>query len=93
MRYIYSSKHSQVIGGGSIKKFSNKAVSEKKNLKLLYIIKGLFFLGNNMFSFAISFYILSHTNSSMQFTLSLMINYFPKVFASPLAGLLNDKIS
>lgn len=46
-----------------------------------------------MFSFAISFYILSHTNSSMQFTLSLMINYFPKVFASPLAGLLNDKTS
>ena len=63
-----------------------------KNLTLVYLSKVISVFGSRIFSFGLSFYLLSTTGSSLQFSISLAINFLPAILFSPLAGVINDKI-
>lgn len=65
-------------------------INEKKNIGLLYIGKTVSSFGSKTFSFALSYYLLTITNSSLQFSLSLAINYLPPIIFSPIAGIMSD---
>jgi MFS transporter, DHA3 family, macrolide efflux protein len=49
--------------------------------------------GSQVYSFAISFYILQATGSAKSFALNLICNILPRTFAAPFAGYIVDKYS
>lgn len=61
------------------------------NRTLLLLSKGVSYLGTKLFSFALSWYILSWTGSGLSFSISLVVNYLPTIVMSLFAGRLSDK--
>lgn len=59
---------------------------------LFLLSKGVSHAGTRLFTFALSWYILSRTGSGLSFSLSLLVNYLPQIALSPLAGRLSDRI-
>ena len=63
------------------------------NRTLFLLSKGISHAGTRLFTFALSWYILSQTGSGLSFSISLLVNYLPQIVLSPLAGRLSDRIS
>lgn len=61
------------------------------NRTLILLSKGVSYTGTKLFSFALSWYILSQTGSGLSFSISLVVNYVPSIVMSLFAGLLSDK--
>lgn len=66
---------------------------ERKNFILTLLGVGISKLGTNLYTFAISFYILSVTGSPTSFALSLIVTTLPSVILSPIAGNLIDRLN
>lgn len=61
------------------------------NRTLLLLSKGVSYIGTKLFSFALSWHILSQTGSGLSFSISLVVNYLPTIAMSLFAGRLSDK--
>lgn len=62
------------------------------NNKILFLFsKGVSHIGTRLFSFALSWYILSWTGSGLSFSISLLVNYLPQIILSLFVGNLSDK--
>lgn len=62
------------------------------NNKILFLFsKGVSHIGTRLFSFALSWYILSQTGSGLSFSISLLVNYLPQIILSLFVGSLSDK--
>ncbi len=64
---------------------------EIRNMILAMAGQGVSILGTNLYSFAISFYILSVTGSSTNFALSLILSTLPRILINPFVGNLIDR--
>lgn len=62
-----------------------------KNRTLFLFSKGVSHIGTRLFTFALSWYILSQTGSGLSFSISLLVNYLPQIVMSLFAGNLSDK--
>lgn len=62
------------------------------NRTLFLLSKGVSHTGTRLFTFALSWYILTQTGSGLSFSISLLVNYLPQIILSPLAGRLSDRI-
>ncbi len=62
-----------------------------KNRVLFLFSKGVSHIGTRLFTFALSWYILSESGSGMGFSLSLLVNYLPQILLSLLAGHISGK--
>ena len=63
------------------------------NRVLFLFSKGVSHIGTRLFTFALSWYILSQTGSGLSFSISLLVNYLPQIALSLFAGNLSDKTS
>lgn len=64
------------------------------NNRVLFLFsKGISHIGTKLFTFALSWYILSQTGSGLSFSISLLVNYLPQIALSLFAGNLSDKTS
>lgn len=68
------------------------STKEMSNLVLFAASKFVSLSGTNIFSFAISLYILKVTGSGTSFALNLLISTLPRVLLSPVAGSISDRI-
>ncbi|KAB3527608.1 MFS transporter [Alkaliphilus serpentinus] len=68
-------------------------IKERRNLILTLAGKGVSQAGSYLYSFAISFYILSITGSAQSFALSLTLSILPRILISPFAGNLVDRLN
>lgn len=62
------------------------------NRILLLLSKGVSHIGTKLFSFALSWYILSQTGSGLSFSISLVVNYLPAIVVSLIAGRVSDHV-
>jgi len=62
------------------------------NRTLLLFSKGVSHIGTKLFSFALSWYILTQTASGLSFSISLVVNYLPAICISLLAGRVSDHV-
>lgn len=53
--------------------------------------KGVSHIGTRLFTFALSWYILSRTGCGLSFSISLLVNYLPQIILSLFAGNLSDR--
>ena len=61
--------------------------------KVLFLFsKGVSHIGTKLFTFALSWYILSETGSGLSFSISLLVNYLPTIIISTFAGYISDRI-
>ena len=63
------------------------------NRVLFLLSKGVSHIGTRLFTFALSWYILSETGSGLSFSISLLVNYLPRITLSLFVGNLSDKTS
>jgi MFS transporter, DHA3 family, macrolide efflux protein len=68
------------------------STKEMSNLILFAASKFVSLLGTNIFSFAISLYILKVTGSGTSFALSILISSLPRVLLGPIAGSISDRV-
>lgn len=61
------------------------------NRALFLFSKGVSHIGTRLFTFALSWYILSQTGSGLSFSISLLVNYLPQIILSLFAGNLSDR--
>lgn len=61
------------------------------NRALFLFSKGISHIGTRLFTFALSWYILSQTGSGLSFSISLLVNYLPQIILSLFAGNLSDR--
>ena len=62
------------------------------NNRILFLFsKGVSHIGTRLFTFALSWYILSQTGSGLSFSLSLLVNCLPQIILSLFVGSLSDK--
>ncbi len=62
------------------------------NNRVLFLFsKGISHIGTRLFTFALSWYILSQTGSGLSFSISLLVNYLPQIALSLFVGNLSDK--
>lgn len=60
--------------------------------KILFLFsKGVSHIGTRLFTFALSWYILSQTGSGLSFSVSLLVNYLPQIVLSLFVGNLSDR--
>ena len=60
--------------------------------KMLFLFsKGVSHIGTRLFTFALSWYILSQTGSGLSFSVSLLVNYLPQIVLSMFVGELSDR--
>lgn len=62
------------------------------NRTLLLLSKGVSYIGTKLFSFALSWYILSQTGSGLSFSISLVVNYLPAIAVSLVAGRISGRV-
>lgn len=62
------------------------------NRALFLFSKGVSHIGTRLFTFALSWYILSQTGSGLSFSISLLVNYLPQIILSLFAGNLSDRV-
>ena len=63
------------------------------NRILFLLSKGVSHTGTKLFTFSLSWYILSETGSGLNFSLSLLVNYLPAIIMSAFAGYISDRTS
>lgn len=61
------------------------------NQALFLLSKGVSHTGTRLFTFALSWYILSETGSGLRFSISLLVNYLPAIIFSGGAGYITDR--
>lgn len=62
------------------------------NNRVLFLFsKGVSHIGTRLFTFALSWYILSQTGSGLSFSISLLVNYLPQIILSLFVGNLSDR--
>lgn len=61
------------------------------NRVLFLFSKGVSDVGTRLFTFALSWYILSQTGSGLSFSISLLVNYLPQIILSLFVGDISDK--
>lgn len=62
------------------------------NNRVLFLLgKGVSHIGTRLFTFALSWYILSQTGSGLSFSISLLVNYLPQIVLSLFVGNLSDR--
>ena len=61
------------------------------NRILFLLSKGVSHTGTKLFTFSLSWYILSETGSGLNFSLSLLVNYLPAIIMSAFAGYISDR--
>lgn len=61
------------------------------NRTLFLLSKGVSHIGTRLFTFALSWYILSETGSGLRFGISLLVNYLPSIVLSTFAGCISDR--
>ena len=61
------------------------------NRTLFLLSKGVSHVGTRLFTFALSWYILSETGSGLSFSISLLVNYLPQIVLSLFVGNLSDR--
>ena len=61
------------------------------NRTLFLLSKGVSHTGTRLFTFALSWYILSQTGSGLSFSVSLLVNYLPQIILSLFVGHLSDR--
>lgn len=64
----------------------------KKNIILLLTGKFVSVLGSQIYSFAISLYVLSITGSGLSFSLNLALSTLPRVIFGPISGVIADRV-
>ena len=62
------------------------------NKTLFLLSKSVSHIGTKLFTFALSWYILSETGSGLSFSISLLVNYLPAIIISTCAGYISDRI-
>lgn len=63
-----------------------------RNNRILFLFsKGVSHIGTKLFTFALSWHILSETGSGLSFSISLLVNYLPQIILSLMVGGLSDK--
>lgn len=62
------------------------------NRALFLFSKGISHIGTKLFTFALSWFILSQTGSGLSFSISLLVNYVPQIILSLFAGNLSNRI-
>lgn len=72
---------------------NEKSIFLNRNFMLLFIGKIISILGDQIYSFALSWYILGITKSSMQMSIFLIINGVVSAIVSPFGGLIADRIN
>lgn len=80
-------------GKSNIAPDSDTAAAEKLNITLYLASKTISLLGTNIYSFALSLYILKVTGSGTSFALNVLIGMLPKVMLGPFAGILADRVN
>lgn len=65
----------------------------KKNLILFITGKGVSLLGSEIYSFALSLYVLRQTGSGMSFAATLFFGLLPRIMLSPIFGILADRFN
>jgi hypothetical protein len=73
--------------------FDKESRLSMRNRVLFLFSKGVSHIGTRLFTFALSWYILSQTGSGLSFSISLLVNYLPQIALSLFAGNLSDKTS
>lgn len=74
--------------------YSNNAKKiEKLNTALYFAAKTISLLGTNIYSFALSLYILKITGSGTSFALNVLIAMLPRIILGPFAGILADRVN
>ena len=63
----------------------------RKNKILFLWSKGVSHIGTRLFTFSLSWYILSQTGSGLSFSISLLASYLPQIILSLFVGNLSDK--
>ena len=64
-----------------------------KNRTLFLFSKGISHIGTKLFTFALSWYILSQTGSGLSFSISLLVNYIVRIhFSETSTETMEDKI-
>lgn len=66
--------------------------SVKKNIMFLLMGKFVSVLGSQIYSFAISLYVLSITGSGLSFSLTLALSTLPRVIFGPISGVIADRV-
>ncbi len=61
------------------------------NRALFLFSKGVSHIGTRLFTFALSWHILSQTGSGLSFSVSLLVNYLPQIVLPLFAGGISDK--
>ncbi|MCM1991482.1 MFS transporter [Oceanirhabdus seepicola] len=79
-----------VLRNNSIDKKLNNVVNINIVIMLMGRLVSLF--GSNIYSFAMSMYILSKTGSSMSFSINLVLVILPQVLFAPISGVIADKV-
>lgn len=60
--------------------------------KILFLLsKSVSHIGTKLFTFALSWYILSKTGSGLSFSISLLVNYLPTIIISAFVGYISDR--
>ncbi|MDP4143318.1 MAG: MFS transporter [Bacillota bacterium] len=67
--------------------------TEKLNISLFLGAKTISLLGSNIYTFALSLYILKVTGSGTSFAINVLIGMIPKIILGPFAGILSDRVS
>ncbi len=62
------------------------------NKTLFLLSKGVSHTGTKLFTFALSWYILSETGSGLRFGISLLVNYLPAIVVSGFAWYISDRV-
>lgn len=68
-------------------------MKEKRNMLLTLLGLGVSGLGSNLYTFAISYYILSMTGSATSFAVSLVVSVLPRIVLSPIVGNIVDRMN
>lgn len=64
-----------------------------RNNRILFLFsKGISYTGTKLFTFALSWYILTQTGSGLRFSASLLVNYLPQIVLSLFIGRFTDKL-
>ena len=66
---------------------------EKANIFLYLASKTISLLGSNIYTFALSLYILRVTGSGTSFAINVFIGMLPRIILGPFAGILADRVN
>ena len=77
----------------SKKPFISRAVNtEGTNIVLFLSSKTISLLGTNLYTFALSLYILKTTGSGTSFAINVLLGMLPRILIGPFAGILADRV-